>query len=224
MKVWGIPVYLPEFDLFGRTHKELETRITLFEDASKLSQIMQMQLDQTVVSEKVEKELLTIVTEEVDSDIVPVTLDAQCIYVDDSYKQNTQQALITEQEIFIGIREFEGGVISDITPADKEVITTDTELIETVVVTRESEQYAIVSEYELLERQDVIEAVTSESDTLDREHELESVTEEYESFERKPERESVLEDTEQFKLERVLDTEKPDELIVIEKENDDSKL
>lgn len=146
MKVWGIPVYLPEFDLFGRIHKELETRITLFEDASKLSQIMQMQLDQTVVSEKVEKELLTIVTEEVDSDIVPVTLDAQCIYVDDSYKQNTQQALITEQETFIGIREFEGGVISDITPADKEVITTDTELIETVVVTREFEQYAIVSE------------------------------------------------------------------------------
>lgn len=59
---------------------------------------------------------------------------------------------------------------------------------------------------------------------MDREHELESVTEEYESFERKPQRESVLEDTEQFKLERVLDTEKPDELIVIEKENDDPKL
>nr|WP_241675120.1 hypothetical protein [Bacillus cereus] len=39
----GIPVYLPEFDLFGRIHKELETRITLFEDASKLSRIMQTQ-------------------------------------------------------------------------------------------------------------------------------------------------------------------------------------
>ncbi|MES5869082.1 hypothetical protein QCI46_28680 [Bacillus cereus group sp. RP32] len=213
----GIPVYLPEFDLFGRIHKELETRITLFEDASKLSRIMQTQIDQTAVSEKVEKELITIVNEEVDSNIVPVTLDAQCINLDESYKQNTQQALITEQEAFIGIREFEGGVISDITPADKEVI-------ETIDLARESEQYAIVSEYELLERQNVVEAVTSESDTFDREHELESVTEEYERFERKPERESVLEDTEQFKLERVLDTEKPDELIVIEKENDDPKL
>ncbi len=220
----GIPVYLPEFDLFGRIHKELETRIMLFEDASKLSQIMQMQIDQTVVSEKVEKELLTIVTEEIDSDIVPVTLDAECIDLDASFKQNTQQALIAEQEAFIGIREFEGGVISGITPADKEVITTDAEVIENVVVTRESEQYAIISEYELLERQDVVEAVTSESDTFDREHELESVTEEYERFERIPERESVLEDTEQFKMERVLDTEKPDELIVIEKENDDPKL
>ncbi|MBY7115142.1 hypothetical protein ILT06_30525 [Bacillus sp. 17RED48] len=220
----GIPVYLPEFDLFGRIHKELETRITFFEDASKLSQVMQMQIDQTVVSEKVEKELITIVNEEVDSNIVPVTLDAQCIDLDDSYKQNTQQALITEQESFIGIREFEGGVISDITPADKEVISTDTEVIETIDVARESEQYATVSEYELLERQDVVEALTNEVDTFDKEHELESVTEEYERFERIPERESVLEDTEQFKLERVLDTEKPDELIVIEKENDDPKL
>ncbi|PRT38247.1 hypothetical protein [Bacillus wiedmannii] len=220
----GIPVYLPEFDLFGRIHKELETRITFFEDASKLSQIMQMQIDQTVVSGKVEKELLTIVTEEVASDIVPVTLDAECIDLDASFKQNTQQALITEQETFIGIREFEGRVISDITPADKEVITTDTEVIETVDAARESEQYAIVSEYELLERQDVIDASTNEVDTFDRECELESVTEEYERFERKPELESVLEDTEQFKLERVLDTEKPDELIVIEKENDDPKL
>ncbi|PFZ90967.1 hypothetical protein [Bacillus wiedmannii] len=220
----GIPVYLPEFDLFGRIHKELETRITLFEDASKLSQIIQMQIDQTVVSEKLEKEIITIATEEVASDIVPVTLDAQCIDLDASYKQNTQQALITEQKSFNGIREFYGGVISDITPADKEVITTDTEVIETVDVAREPEQYAIVSEYELLERQDVVEAVTNKVDTFDREHELESVTEEYERFEHEPERESVLEDTEQFKLERVLDTEKPDELIVIEKENDDPKL
>ncbi|MED3396861.1 hypothetical protein [Bacillus wiedmannii] len=220
----GIPVYLPEFDLFGRIHKELETRITFFEDASKLSQVMQMQIDQTFGSEKVEKELLTIVNEEVDSNIVPVTLDAQCIDLDASYKQNTQQALITEQEAFIGIREFEGGVISDITPADKEVISTDTEVIETIDLARESEQYAIISEYELLERQDVVEAVTSGLDMFDREHELESVTEESEQFERIPERESVLGDTEQFKLERVLDTEKPDELIVIEKENDDPKL
>ncbi|PHD58667.1 hypothetical protein [Bacillus wiedmannii] len=220
----GIPVYLPEFDLFGRIHKELETRITFFEDASKLSQVMQMQIDQTFGSEKVEKELLTIVNEEVDSNIVPVTLDAQCINLDESYKQNTQQALITEQEAFIGIREFEGGVISDITPADKEVISTDTEVIETIDLARESEQYAIISEYELLERQDVVEAVTSGLDMFDREHELESVTEESEQFERIPERESVLGDTEQFKLERVLDTEKPDELIVIEKENDDPKL
>ncbi|WP_242294711.1 hypothetical protein [Bacillus cereus group sp. BfR-BA-01381] len=220
----GIPVYLPDFDLFGRIHKELETRITLFEDTSKLSQIMQMKIDQTVVSEKVEKELLTIATEEVASDIVPVTLDAECIDLDASFKQNTQQALITEQETFIGIREFEGGVISDITPADKEIITTDTELIKTVDATRESEQYVIVSEYELLERQDFVEAITSGSDTFDREHKLESVIEEYEQFERIPERESVLEDTEQFKMERVLDTEKPDELIVIEIENDNPKL
>ncbi|MED2038909.1 hypothetical protein P4V58_17315 [Bacillus wiedmannii] len=203
----GIPVYLPEFDLFGRIRKELETRITLFEDTSKTLQIIQMQIDQTIESKKLMKEHTTAIIEEVAS-----------------YKQNTQQALITEQESFIGIREFEGGVISDITPADKEVITTDTEVIETVDAKRESEQYAIVSEYELLKRQDVVEAVTNEVDTFDREHELESVTEEYERFEREPERESVLEDTEQFKLERVLDAEKPDELIVIEKENDDPKL
>ncbi|TKH13553.1 hypothetical protein FC694_19315 [Bacillus wiedmannii] len=222
----GIPVYLPEFDLFGRIHKELETRIMFFEDASKLSQIMQMQMqiDQTVVSEKVEKELLTIVTEEVDSNIVPVTLDAECIDLDASYKQNTQQALITEQESFNGIHEFDGGIIYEITPADKEVITTDTNIIETVDATRESEQYVIVSEQELLERQAIIEAVNNEVDTFDRKHKLEGITEEYERFERTPERESVLEDTELFKMERVLDTEKPDELIVIEKENDDPKL
>ncbi|GMR66836.1 hypothetical protein [Bacillus sp. MN7755] len=203
----GIPVYLPEFDLFGRIRKELETRITLFEDNSKTLQIIQMQMDQTIESKKVMKEHTTAVIQEVTS-----------------YKQNTQQALITEQETFIGIREFEGGVISDSTPADKEVITTDTEVIKNVDAVREFEQYAIVSEQELLERQVFVEAVTNETDTFDREHELESVTEEYERFERKPERESVLEDTEQFKLERVFDTEKPDELIVIEKENDDPKL
>lgn len=219
----GIPVYLPDFDLFGRIHKELETRITLFEDTSKISQIIQMQIDQTVVSEKVEKEILTIATEEVASDIVPVTLDAECIDLDASYKQNTQLALITEQESFNGIREFDGGNTSEITLADRDVIT-DTNVIETVDAARESEQYAIVSEYELLERQDVVEAVTNEMDAFDREHELESVTEEYERFERIPERESVLENNEQFKMERVLDTEKPDELIVIEKENDDPKL
>ncbi|MDA1850304.1 hypothetical protein PDL09_24355 [Bacillus cereus] len=219
----GIPVYLPDFDLFGRIHKELETRITLFEDTSKISQIIQMQIDQTVVSEKLEKEILTIATEEVASDIVPVTLDAECIDLDAFHKQNTQQAFITDQESFNGIREFDGGNTSEITLADRDVIT-DTNVIETVDAARESEQYAIISEYELLKRQDVVEAVTNEVDTFDREHELESVTEEYERFERKPELESVLEDTDQFKLERALDTEKPDELIVIEKENDDPKL
>ncbi|MGG1718780.1 hypothetical protein ABDH75_11170 [Bacillus wiedmannii] len=203
----GIPVFLPEFDLFGRIRKELETRITLFEDTSKTLQITQMQMDLTIESKKVIKELTTEVIQEVTS-----------------YKQNTQQALITEQETFIGIREFEGGVISDITPADKEVITTYTEVIETVDATREYEQYAIIGEQELLERQAIVEAVTNEADTFDREHELESVTEGYEHFERTPERVSILEDNELFKLERVLDTVKPDELIVIEKENDDPKL
>jgi len=220
----GIPVYLPEFDLFGRIHKELETRITLFEDASKLSRIMQTQIDQTAVSEKVEKELITIVNEEVDSNIVPVTLDAQCIDLDESYKLNTQQALITEQEAFIGIREFEGVIISDITPADKEVITIDTNVIETVDVARESERYAIVCEQELLERQASVEVVVNEVSIFDKEHELGSVIEESKRFERTPERESVLEDNELFKMERVLDTVKLDELIVIEKENNDPKL
>ncbi|MGE1015815.1 hypothetical protein COF82_23185 [Bacillus wiedmannii] len=220
----GIPVYLPEFDLFGRIRKELETRITLFEDTSKTLQIMQMQIQQTIESEKAMKEHTTAVIEEVASDIVPVILDAEHISLDLSYKQDTQQALITEQEAFTGIREFEGGVISDITPADKEVITTDTNVIETVDVVRESERYAIVSEQELLERQASVEVVVNEVGIFEREHELGSVIEEYERIERTPERESVLEDNELFKMERVLDTVKPDELIVIEKENDDPKL
>ncbi|PEN78501.1 hypothetical protein CN544_24780 [Bacillus toyonensis] len=220
----GIPVYLPEFDLFGRVQKELETRITLFNNSSKSLNVMQMKLDQTIESEKAIKEHTTAVIEEVASDIVPITLDAEHISLDISYKQDTQQALITEQEAFTGIREFEGGLISDITPADKEVITRDTNVIETVDAARESEQYAIVSEQELLERQAIVDAVTNEVDTFDRECQLESVTEEYEQFERIPERESVLEDNELFKMERVLDTEKPDELIIIEKENDDPKL
>lgn len=220
----GIPVYLPEFDLFGRVQKELETRITLFNNSSKSLNVMQMKLDQTIESEKAIKEHTTAVIEEVASDIVPYTLDAEHITLDISYKQTTQEALITEQEAFTGIREFEGGIISDITPADKEVITTDTNVIETVDAARESEQYAILSEHELLERQASVEAATNELDTFDRNHELESVTEEYERFERIPERKSVLEDNELFKMERVLDTEKPDELIVIKKENDDPKL
>lgn len=220
----GIPVYLPEFDLFGRVQKELETRITLFNNSSKSLNVMQMELNQTIESEKVMKEHTTAVIEEVASDIVPVILDAKHISLDISYKQDTQQALITEQEAFTGIREFEGGIIYDITPADKEVITTDTNVIETVEAARESERYAVVSEQELLERQAIVDTVTNEVDTFDREHELEIVTEEYERFERIPERESVLEDNELFKMERVLDTEKPDELIIIEKENDDPKL
>ncbi|UPJ18640.1 hypothetical protein MYW48_11445 [Bacillus cereus] len=220
----GIPVYLPEFDLFGRVQKELETRIALLNDSSKSLNVMQMKLDQTIESEKAIKEYTTVVIEEVASDTVPVILDAEHISLDISYKQDTQQALTTEQEAFTGIREFEGGIISDITPADKEVITRDTNVIETADAARESERYAIVSEQELLERQAIVDAVTNEVDTFDRECELESVTEEYERFERIPERESVLEDNELFKMERVLDTEKPDELIIIEKENDDPKL
>lgn len=220
----GIPVYLPEFDLFGRVQKELETRITLLNDSSKLLNVMQMNLDQTIESEKAIKEHTTAVIEDVASDIVPVILDAEHISLDVSYKQDPQQALITEQEAFTGIREFEGGIISDITPADKEVITRDTNVIETVDAARESERYAIVSEHELLERQAIVDAVSNEVDTFDRECELGSVTEEYERFERIPERESVLEENELFKMERVLVTEKPDELIVIEKENDVPKL
>lgn len=220
----GIPVYLPEFDLFGRVQKELETRIALLNDSSKSLNVMQMKLDQTIESEKEIKEHITAVIEKVASDTVPIILDAEHITLDISYKQDSQQALITDQETFTSIREFEGGIISDITPADKEVITADTNVIETVDAARESERYAIVSEHELLERQDSVEAATNEVDTFDREHELESVTEKYERFERTPERESVLEDNELFKMERVLDTEKPDELIVIEKENDDPKL
>ncbi len=220
----GIPVYLPEFDLFGRVQKELETRISLLNDSSKSLNVMQMKLNQTIESEKAMKEYTTVVIEEVASDTVPITLGAEHISLDISYKQDTQQALITEQEAFTGIREFEGGIISDITPADKEVITTDTNVIETVDAARESERYAIVSEQELLERQAIVDAVTNQVDTFDRECELESVTEEYECFERIPERESVLEENELFKMERILDTEKPDELIMIEKENDDPKL
>ncbi|PGQ49839.1 hypothetical protein COA16_30655, partial [Bacillus thuringiensis] len=220
----GIPVYLPEFDLFGRVQKELETRISLLNDSSKSLNVMQMKLNQTIESEKAMKEHTTVVIEEVASDTVPITLGAEHISLDISYKQDSQQALITEQEAFTGIREFEGGVISDITPADKEVITTDTNVIETVDVVRESEQYAIVSEQELLERQASVEVAVNEVGIFDREHELGSVIEEYERFERTPERESVLEDNELFKMERVLDTLKPDELIVIEKENDDPKL
>ncbi|EJR71625.1 hypothetical protein [Bacillus cereus] len=220
----GIPVYLPEFDLFSRVQKELETRIALLNDSSKLLNVMQTNLDQTIESEKAMKEHTTAVIAEVASDIVPVILNAEHISLDVSYKQDTQQALITEQEAFIGIREFEGGIISDTTLADKEVITRDTDVIETADAARESERYAIVSEHELLERQTSIEATTNKADTFYREHELESVTEKYERFERTPERESVLEDNELFKMERVLDTEKPDELIVIEKENDDPKL
>ncbi|MBJ7933074.1 MULTISPECIES: hypothetical protein [Bacillus cereus group] len=220
----GIPVYLPEFDLFGRVQKELETRISLFNNSSKSLNVMQMKLDQTIESEKAIKEHTTAVIEEVASDIVPVILDTEHISLDISYKQDTQQALITEQEAFTGIREFESGIISDITPADKEVITRDTNVIETVDAARESERYAIVSEQELLERQAIVDAVTNEVDTFDRGHELESVAEEYEQFERMPERESVLEDNERFKMARVLDTEKPDELLVIEKENNDPKL
>lgn len=220
----GIPVYLPEFDLFGRVQKELETRIALLNDSSKSLNLMQMKLDQTIESEKAMKEHTTAVIEEVASNTVPIILDAEHITVDISYKQDLQQALITEQEAFTDIREFEGGIISDITPADKEVITTDTNVIETVHAARESERYAIVSEQELVERQASVEAVTNEADTFYREQELESITEKYERFERTPERESVLEDNELFKMERVLDTEKPDELIVIEKENDDPKL
>ncbi|MDY0855290.1 hypothetical protein SPE26_30430 [Bacillus thuringiensis] len=220
----GIPVYLPEFDLFGRVQKELETRIALFNDSSKSLNVMQMKLDKTIESEKAMKEHTTAVIEEVATETVPVILDAEHITLDISYKQDSQQALITDQEAFTGIREFEVGIISDITPADKEVISADTNVIETVDAARESERYAIVSEQELLERQTSIEAATNEGDTFYREHELESVTEKYERFERTPERESVLEDNELFKMERVLDTEKPDELIVIEKENDDPKL
>ncbi|MDA2211647.1 hypothetical protein PDN57_15935 [Bacillus cereus] len=220
----GIPVYLPEFDLFGRVQKELETRIALFNDSAKSLNVMPMKLDKTIESEKAMKEHTTAVIEEVASDIVPVTLDAEHITLDISYKQDSQQALITDQEAFTGIREFEGGIISDITPADKEVITRDTNVIETVDAAKESERYAIVSEHELLDRQTSIEAATNEADTFYREHALESVTEKYERFERTPERVSVLEDNELFKMERVLDTEKPDELIVIEKENDDPKL
>ncbi|MBY7126683.1 hypothetical protein ILS68_03600 [Bacillus sp. 8YEL33] len=220
----GIPVYIPEFDLFGRVQKEIETRVVLFNDSSKSLNVMQVKLDQTIESEKAIKEHTTAVIEEVASDIVPIILDAEHISLDISYKQDTQQALITEQEAFTGIREFEGGIISDKTPANKEVITTDTNVIETVHAAREYERYAIVSEHELLERQASVEAVTNEVDTFDREHELEIVTEEYKRFERTPERESVLEDNERFKMERVLDTEKPYELIVIEKENDDPKL
>ncbi|PEA30181.1 hypothetical protein [Bacillus toyonensis] len=220
----GIPVYLPEFDLFGRVQKELETRISLFNNSSKSLNVMQMKLDQTIESEKAIKEHTTAVIEEVASDIVPVILDTEHISLDISYKQDTQQALITEQEAFTGIREFESGIISDITPADKEVITRDTNVIETVDAARESERYAIVSEQELLERQAIVDAVTNEVDTFDRGYELESVAEEYEQFERMPERESVLEDNALFKMARVLDTEKPDELLVIEKENNDPKL
>lgn len=220
----GIPVYLPEFDLFGRVQKELETRIALLNDSSKSLNVMQMKLDQTIESEKTMKEHTTAVIEEVASDTVSVILDTEHMSLDISYKQDSQQALITEQEAFTGIREFEGGIISDITPADKEVITTDANVIETVDAARESERYAIVSEQELLERQAIVDALTNEVDTFDRECESESVTEKCERFERTPERESVLEDNELFKMERVLDTEKPDELIVIEKENDDPKL
>ncbi|PEA65620.1 hypothetical protein [Bacillus toyonensis] len=220
----GIPVYLPEFDLFGRVQKELETRISLFNNSSKSLNVMQMKLDQTIESEKAIKEHTTAVIEEVASDIVPVILDTEHISLDISYKQDTQQALITEQEAFTGIREFESGIISDITPADKEVITRDTNVIETIDAARESERYAIVSEQELLERQAIVDAVTNEVDTFDRGYELESVAEEYEQFERMPERESVLEDNALFKMARVLDTEKPDELLVIEKENNDPKL
>ncbi|HHL3302230.1 TPA: hypothetical protein ACQ444_002925 [Bacillus cereus] len=237
----GVPVYLPDFDLFGIVHKEFETRIAILEmterqNQMKESQILSVENTQKVIrevqtentqmigSERVTQEFDAAAVDVITSNKIILDLDISVIKSDDFTTCHTQQIIIDKTTSFNGIRELDSGVVTEISLSDKSNIIKDGNLLEDTQVIRESLHNTTISNHDLSNRIKQIEAIHTTYNIFDRVNTLRTITEESERSKRITERPSIMEDYYTFLLDRVLDTEKPDEVIEIQKENDDPKL
>ncbi|HDR7517055.1 hypothetical protein [Bacillus mobilis] len=237
----GVPVYLPDFDLFGIVHKEFETRIAILEmterqNQMKESQILSIENTQKVIrevqtentqmigSERVTQEFHAAAVDVITTDKVILDVETNVIKSDDFTTCRTQQIIIDKTTSFNGIRELDGGVITEISSSDKSNIIKDIHLLEDTQAIRESLHNTTLSNQDLFDRINQIEAIHTTYNVFDRVNTLQTIMGESERSKRITERPSVMGDYYTFLLERVLDTEKPDEVIEIQKENDDPKL
>ncbi|ACM15980.1 erythrocyte membrane-associated giant protein antigen 332 (plasmid) [Bacillus cereus Q1] len=237
----GLPVYLPDFDLFGIVHKEFETRIAILEMTERQNQMKESQIlsventqkitrevqaenTQMIGTERVTQEFYAAAVDVITSDKIILDVDTAVIKSDDFTTCHTQQIIIDKATSFNGIRELDSGVVTEISLSDKSNIIKDVNLLEDTQAIRESFHNTTLSNQDLFDRINQIEAIHTTYNVFDRVNTLQTIMGESEHSKRITERPSVMGDYYTFLLDRVLGTEKPDELTVIEKENDDPKL
>ncbi|KXI78474.1 hypothetical protein OCF13_14275 [Bacillus tropicus] len=237
----GVPVYLPDFDLFGIVHKEFETRIAILEMTERQNQMKESQIlsventqkitrevqaenTQMIGTERVTQEFYAAAVDVITSDKIILDVDTAVIKSDDFTTCHTQQIIIDKATSFNGIRELDSGVVTEISLSDKSNIIKDVNLLEDTQAIRESFHNTTLSNQDLFDRINQIEAIHTTYNVFDRVNTLQTIMGESEHSKRITERPSVMGDYYTFLLDRVLDTEKPDEVIEIQKENDDPKL
>ncbi|MCU5299653.1 hypothetical protein [Bacillus paranthracis] len=237
----GLPVYLPDFDLFGIVHKEFETRIAILEMTERQNQMKESQILSVENTQKVTREVQAENTQMIETERVTQEFDAAAVDVittnkvildvdtaaiksDDFTTCHTQQIIIDKATSFNGIRELDSGVVTEISLSDKSNIIKDVNLLEDTQAIRESFHNTTLSNQDLFDRINQIEAIHTTYNVFDRVNTLQTIMGESEHSKRITERPSVMGDYYTFLLDRVLDTEKPDEVIEIQKENDDPKL
>lgn len=140
----GIPVYLPDFDMFSRIKREFITETALSEIMNRSEINISSRIVDTVDMERPIQEIMTDVSGATEFDRPLLELDSQIVYEYDAADTPAKKALIHEQDLFDTSRQFEADEITGNT-FDRE------NTIETVV--SESEQFnrQIISESSIIE-------------------------------------------------------------------------
>ncbi|MDF9661485.1 hypothetical protein [Bacillus wiedmannii] len=144
----GIPVYLPDFDMFSRIKREFITETTLSEIISRPEINISSRIVDTVDMVRPIKEIMTDVSGATEFERPLLELDSQIDYDYDAADTPVKKASIHEQDLFDASRQFE---------ADE--ITGDT-------FARESTIETVVSESEQFNRQIIFESSIIENDSF----------------------------------------------------------
>lgn len=144
----GIPVYLPDFDMFSRIKREFITETALSEIMNRPEINIPSKVVDTVDMVRPIQEIMTDVSGATEFERPLLELDSQIVYEYDAADTPAKKALIHEQDLFDTSRQFE---------ADE--ITGDT-------FDRESTIETVVSESEQLNRQVIIESSIIENDSF----------------------------------------------------------
>lgn len=144
----GIPVYLPDFDMFSRIKREFITETALSEVMNRPEINISSKIVDTVDMVRPIQEIMTDVSGAIEFERPLLELDSQIDYDYDAADTPAKKALIHEQDLFDTSRQFE---------ADE--ITGDTFDGESTIET-------VVSESEQLNRQIIIESSIIENDSF----------------------------------------------------------
>ncbi|MCC2436206.1 hypothetical protein [Bacillus paranthracis] len=203
----GIPVYLPDFDLFRLVRKEIESRFSFITDTSKNIVEMDASEIQSIHSEKICNQHTMDITSESISKVPIKTIETIDTNEDVFTKENTQDLIIDNIESF---------------EKDKYYSLINSEQIESKhsLILKELS----VFESDLYNRKDTVNALIEKDELTIRTDTKDASIKDIDDGNRLPNKETMLQKDDEMTLERILDTEKPEEVEEIYMEHNDPKL